>query len=55
MADISRSVRGGIVAMRIARAVAGTATAAAGTVVDAGSELGSDVLLSRSGYIVVAG
>lgn len=54
MPYVSTSVRGGIDAMHIARAGAGS-TAAPSTPTDAGSELSSDVLLSRSGYIVVAG
>lgn len=54
MANLGTSVRGGIVAMHIARTSEGTAAAGC-MAAESGSKEGSDILLSRSGYIVVAG
>lgn len=53
MAILGTSVRGGIDAMLIARTSEGTT--GAGSIAAPGNQEGSDVLLSRSGYIVVAG
>jgi hypothetical protein len=54
MASLGTSVRGGIVAMHIARACEGTAADGC-MAAESGNTEGSDILLSRSGYIVVAG
>ncbi|HEU5173796.1 MAG TPA: hypothetical protein VFT96_03505 [Gemmatimonadaceae bacterium] len=53
MAFISKSVRAGIAAMRAARTVGNRASTP--TPQAEADEPGCDVLLSKSGYIVVAG
>ena len=53
MAFISKSVRAGIAAMRAGRTVGNRASTP--TPETGANEPGADVLLSKSGYIVVAG